>query len=97
MCFFPARKAQDVRWEVVDTTACSSRPVQFGRRRERDKKCSCHHRMDHLNIIYGKNHNEVEGIDNAPVIICHLSIGITTVTVIKIIIINSLNSVHTKK
>ncbi len=32
--------------------------------------------------------SEVEGIDNiyAPVIICHLSIGITTVTVIKIII-----------
>ena len=40
---------------------------------------------------------EVEGIDNAPVIMCHLSIGITTVTVIKIIITNSLNSVHTKK
>ncbi len=41
---------------------------------------------------------EVEGIDNAPVIIRHLlSIGITTVTGIKLIITNSLNSVHTKK
>jgi hypothetical protein len=38
---------------------------------------------------------EVEEIDNAPVIIRHLSIGITTatVTVIKLII----NLVHTKK
>ncbi len=34
---------------------------------------------------------------NAPVIIHHLSIGITTVTVIKLIITDSLNSVHTKK
>jgi hypothetical protein len=40
---------------------------------------------------------EVEGIDNAPVIICHLSIGITTVTIIKLIITNSLNLVHTLK
>ena len=39
----------------------------------------------------------VEGIDNAPVIIRRLSIGITTVTVIKLIITNSLNSIHTKK
>ncbi len=41
--------------------------------------------------------NEVEGIGNAPVIIHQLSIGITTVTVIKLIITNSLNLVHTKK
>ena len=43
------------------------------------------------------NVGEVEGIDNiyAPVIIPHLTIGITTVTVIKIIINSSLNSVHT--
>ncbi len=42
-------------------------------------------------------HIEVEGVDNAPVIIRHLSICITTVTVIKLIITNSLNLVHTKK
>jgi hypothetical protein len=41
--------------------------------------------------------NEVKGIDNAPVIIGHLSIGITSVTVIRLIITNSFNSVHTKK
>jgi hypothetical protein len=42
-------------------------------------------------------HNEFEGIDNAPVIIHHLFIGITTVTVIILIITNSLNLVHTQK
>ena len=40
---------------------------------------------------------EVKGIDNAPVKICHLSIGITAMTVIKLIITNSLNLFHTKK
>ncbi len=40
---------------------------------------------------------EVEGIDNALVIIRQLSIGTTTVTVIKLTITNSLNSVHTQK
>ncbi len=30
-------------------------------------------------------------------VVLHLSIGITTVTVVKLIITNSLNSVHTKK
>jgi hypothetical protein len=40
--------------------------------------------------------SEVEGIDNASVIICHLSIGITAETVIKPIITTSLNLVHTK-
>ncbi len=50
-----------------------------------------------LLLIARKKQNEVEGIDNAPVIIHHLSIGITTVTVIKLIINNSLNSVFTKK
>jgi hypothetical protein len=40
---------------------------------------------------------EVEGIDNALVKIHHLSIGITAMTVIKLIITNSLNLVHTKK
>jgi hypothetical protein len=44
-----------------------------------------------------KKVNEVEGINNASVIIRYLSIGITTVTVIKLITTNSLNLVHTKK
>jgi hypothetical protein len=39
---------------------------------------------------------DVEGINKAPIIIRHLSIGITTVTVIKLFITNILNSVHTK-
>jgi hypothetical protein len=39
---------------------------------------------------------EVEGIDNAPVKIPHPSIGITAMTVIKLIITNSLNLVHKK-
>jgi hypothetical protein len=38
---------------------------------------------------------EVEGIDNASVIKRHLSVGITAETVIKPIITNSFNSVHT--
>ncbi len=41
--------------------------------------------------------SEVEGIDDASVIRRHLSIGITAETVIKPIVTNSLNSVHTKK
>ncbi len=41
--------------------------------------------------------NEVEGIDNAPVIIRHLSIGITFVTVMKLIMTNNFNLIHTKK
>ncbi len=40
---------------------------------------------------------EAEGIDNASVKICHLSIDITAEIVIKPIITNSLNLVHTKK
>ena len=47
-----------------------------------------------LYILY---QNEVEGIDNAPVKIRHLSIGVTAMTVIKLFITNCLNSVHTKK
>jgi hypothetical protein len=43
-----------------------------------------------------KEFNEVEGIDNTPVKIRHLSIGITAMTVIKLIITDSLNLVHTK-
>jgi hypothetical protein len=39
---------------------------------------------------------EVEGIDDAPVKIRHLSIGIPAMTVIKLIITNSLNLVHKK-
>jgi hypothetical protein len=50
-----------------------------------------------LLYAYGDFVNEVEGIDSASVIIHHLSIGITAETVIKPIITNSLNSVHTKK
>ncbi len=42
-------------------------------------------------------HIKVEGIDNDSVIIRHLSVGITAETVIKPIITNSLNLVHTKK
>ncbi len=41
--------------------------------------------------------NEVEGIDDASVIMLHLSIGITAETVLKPILTNWLNSVHTKK
>ncbi len=40
---------------------------------------------------------EVEGIDDASVIIHHLFIGITAETVLKPIVTNCLNSVHTKK
>ncbi len=40
---------------------------------------------------------EVEGIDDASVIIRHLSVGITAETVLKLIITNCLNLVHTKK
>ncbi len=41
--------------------------------------------------------SEVEGVDNAPVKIRHLSIGIAAaMTVIKLIITNSLNLIHTK-
>jgi hypothetical protein len=43
------------------------------------------------------NDYEVEGIDNASVIILHLFVGITAETVITPIITNSLNLVHTKK
>ncbi len=41
--------------------------------------------------------NEVEGIDDASVIIRHLSVGITAETVLKPIVTNCLNSVRTKK
>ncbi len=41
--------------------------------------------------------SEVEGIDDASVIIRHLSIGITAVTVLKPSVTNCLNLVHTKK
>ncbi len=44
-----------------------------------------------------KNWSEVEGIDNASVIIRHLSVGITAQTVMKPIITNIVNLVHTKK
>ncbi len=48
-------------------------------------------------LVLATIQKEFKGIDNAPVIIRHLFIGITTVTVIKLIITNSLNLVHTKK
>jgi hypothetical protein len=51
----------------------------------------------HIPTCLGSRGIEVEGIDNAPVIIRHMSVGITTVAAIKLIITNSLNSVHTKK
>ncbi len=44
-----------------------------------------------------KDNGEVEGLDNAPVKVRHLSIGITAMTVIKLIITNSVNPIHTKK
>jgi hypothetical protein len=47
--------------------------------------------------VVTKTQPEVEGIDDAPVKIRHLSIGITAMIAIKLIITNSLNSVHTKK
>ncbi len=47
--------------------------------------------------VRGITGNEVEGIDNASVILRHLSIGNTAKTVIISIITNNLNSIHTKK
>jgi hypothetical protein len=51
----------------------------------------------HYKLGIDINPTKVEGIDNAPVIICHLSNDITAVTVIRLIITNSFNLVHTKK
>jgi hypothetical protein len=48
-------------------------------------------------IFESSLNSEVEGIDNAPVKIQHLSIGITAMTVIKLIITNKFYLVHTKK
>ncbi len=50
-----------------------------------------------FNSLKSSPPTEVEGIDNASVIIRHLSVGITAETVIKPTITNSLNLVHTKK
>jgi hypothetical protein len=48
-------------------------------------------------VLFHSETIEVEGIDDASVIIRHLSVGITAETFLKPIVTNCLNLVHTKK
>jgi hypothetical protein len=76
--------------------------MQQGATRQRQWQC-CYLQLPRMLVltnvmlIAASSHIEVEGIDDASVIIRHQSIGITAETVLKPIVTNCLNSVYTKK